>query len=120
MGLEPVAAGLAAQRASEENIGKIKASFEDLERSVGDVKAWAKADFDFHQNILESSHNDLIIGTVKKLHKALVLSHEKTWPIIKNLPDSPYDSPTIEVLERHRVIYDAIIARNENWHIKKC
>ena len=35
------------------------------------------------KSILESSHNDLIINTVKKLHKALVLSREKTWPILK-------------------------------------
>lgn len=113
MGLEPMAAGLAAQRASAEDMKKIKVSFEELERSVGDVKAWAKADYNFHQKILESSHNDLIIGTVKKLHKALVLSREKTWPILKELPESPYDNPTSEVLERHRVIYDAIMSRNE-------
>ena len=49
MGLEPMAAALAAQRATEEDMGKIKASFEELEESVGDVKAWAKADYDFHE-----------------------------------------------------------------------
>jgi GntR family galactonate operon transcriptional repressor len=113
MGLEPIAAGLAAQRATDEDRNKITASFQELENSVGNVKAWAKADHDFHQSVLKSSHNDLIINTVEKLQKALVLSREKTLPIMKDLPESPYDSPTIEVLERHRAIYDAIMARDE-------
>lgn len=113
LGLEPVAAGLAAQRATDEDIDKIKASFKELEKSVDNVEAWAKADYDFHQSILKASQNDLIIGTVERLHKALVLSREQTLPIMKDFPEPLYDSPTIEVLERHRAIYDAIMARNE-------
>jgi GntR family galactonate operon transcriptional repressor len=113
MGLEPMAAALSAQRATDEDRNKITASFQELENSVGNVKAWAKADYDFHQRILESSHNDLIINTVKRLHKALVLSREQTMPIMKDLPESSYDSPTMEVLERHRGIYDAIMDRDE-------
>jgi GntR family galactonate operon transcriptional repressor len=113
MGLEPIAAGLAAQRATDEDRNKIAASFQGLENSVGNVKAWARADYGFHQRILESSHNDLIINTVKRLHKALVFSREQTLPIMKDLPETPYDSPTIEFLERHRGIYDAIMDRDE-------
>lgn len=113
MGLEPVAAGLAAQRATDEDMDKIKTSFEELEKSIGNVKAWAKADYDFHQSILKASQNDLIIGTVERMHKALVLSREQTLPFMNDLPEPLYDSPNVEVLERHRAIYDAIMARNE-------
>ncbi|MEH7177524.1 FadR/GntR family transcriptional regulator [Neobacillus vireti] len=113
LGLEPTAAALAAKRATDQDMVKIKDAFERLELSIGDERAWASADYDFHESILQASHNDLIINTVKTLRKALVISREKTLEASKNLPESPYDSPTQEVFKRHRVIYDAIIARDE-------
>ncbi|MEH7072621.1 FadR/GntR family transcriptional regulator [Neobacillus drentensis] len=113
LGLEPTAAELAAKRATDQDMIKIKDAFERLEQSIGDEKAWARADYDFHESILQASHNDLIINTVKTLRNALVISREKTLQALKDFPESPYDSPTQEVLERHRVIYDAVMARDE-------
>lgn len=113
LGLEPTAAALAASRATEDDLLKIKDAFERLEQSIGDEKAWAVADSDFHESILQASHNHLMINTVKTLRKALVVSREKTLEAAKNEPESPFDTPTQEVLERHRSIYDAIMARNE-------
>lgn len=113
MGLEPMAAALAAQRATDDDKEKMKASFKELENSVGHVRAWEKAVHDFHKSVIESSHNDLIINTVEKVHKVLVLSREKTLPVKKNLPEILYDDPKMEVLERHRVIYNAIMAGDE-------
>ena len=114
LGLEPTAAALAAKRASDHDMIKLTEAFERLEQSIGDEKAWASADYDFHESILQASHNDLIINTVKTLRKALVISSGKTMEALKNFPESPYDSPTQEALERHRVIFDAIIARDED------
>ncbi|MBO1000656.1 FadR family transcriptional regulator [Bacillus sp. SD075] len=113
MGLEPMAAALAAKRATDEDIVKIKACFYNLEQSVGDPRAWAKADYEFHQSILHASYNDLMIGTIQMLHKALVISREKTYYAMKEYSDPSYDSTTNEVLERHRAIYEAILARDE-------
>lgn len=114
MGLEPMAAALAAQRGTEQDLTDIKDAFNRLEQSIGDEKAWANADYDFHESILKASYNDLIINTVRTLRKALVISREKTLKAAKNYhPESPFDSPTNEVLERHRSIYDAVMARDE-------
>ena len=113
MGLEPMAAALAAQRATEQDLINIKDAFNRLEQSIGDEKAWANADYDFHESILKASYNDLIINTVRTLRKALVISREKTLKAAKNSPESPFDTPTNEVLERHRSIYDAVMARDE-------
>lgn len=77
MGLEPMAAALAAERATEEDLASIKNAFNRLEQSIGDEKAWAIADYDFHERILCASYNDLIINTVRTLRKALVFSREK-------------------------------------------
>ncbi|SDN47334.1 FadR/GntR family transcriptional regulator [Bacillus sp. OK048] len=113
MGLEPMAAALAAQRATEQDLINIKDAFNRLEQSIGDEKAWVNADFDFHESILKASYNDLIINTVRTLRKALVISREKTLKAAKNVPESPFDTPTNEVLERHRSIYEAVMARDE-------
>ncbi|MBU8919182.1 FadR/GntR family transcriptional regulator [Neobacillus sp. 114] len=113
LGLEPTAAALAAKRATDQDMMKITDAFERLEQSIGDEKAWASADYDFHERILQASYNDLIINTVKTLRKALVKSREKTIQAAKDFPESPYDTPTKEVLDRHRAIYDAVIARDE-------
>lgn len=113
MGLEPVAAGLAAQRATKQDIEKISVAFRQLEKSIGDEKAWASADYDFHESILKASYNDLMINTIRTLRKALVISREKTLKAAKDYPESPYDTPTVEVLERHRSIYEAILSGDE-------
>lgn len=113
LGLEPTAAALAAKRATADDHLKITDAFDRLEQSLGDEKAWAIADYDFHESILQASHNDLMINTIKTLRKALVISREKTLEAAKNELESPYDTPTQEVLDRHRSIYDALMTRNE-------
>lgn len=114
LGLEPTAVALATKRATEEDMMKIKEAFYRLVETLGDAKAWARADYEFHNAILQASHNDLIINTVKTLYKALVISREKTYEAAKDYPESPFDSPTYEVLEKHRAIYEAVIARDED------
>lgn len=114
MGLEPVAAALAAKRATKQDLDRIGEAFNRLEQSIGDEKAWASADYDFHESILQASYNDLMINTIKTLRKALVCSREKTIKAVMNYPESPYDTPTVEALDRHRSIYEAILTRDED------
>ena len=80
----------------------IQEAFQKLEQSVGDEKAWARADYDFHESILKASYNDLLIGSIRTMHKALIVSREKTLPLAKANQEFPYDSPTKAALEKHR------------------
>lgn len=113
MGLEPMAAALAAKRATNQDRMSIQEAFQKLEQSVGDEKAWARADYDFHESILKASDNDLLIGSIRTMHKALIVSREKTLPLANANQEFPYDSPTKAALEKHRVIYEAIMACDE-------
>lgn len=113
MGLEPTAAALAAKRATEQDRMNIKEAFQKLEQAVGDEKTWAKADYDFHESILQASYNDLLIGTIRNMHKALTISREKTLPLTNDSQEFSYDSPTRAALEKHRVIYEAIMSGDE-------
>ncbi|WP_053363403.1 FadR/GntR family transcriptional regulator [Bacillus sp. FJAT-27251] len=112
LGLEPTAVALAATRATEEDRMKIKDAFSRMEQSIGDSKAWAVADYDFHNVLVTASYNDLIISTIKTLQKALIVSREKTILAATEDKDSPYDSPTTEALERHRAIFEAVMNRD--------
>ena len=87
LALEPLAAALATQRATEKDISNIKETFLTLEKTVGNEKEWAMADFYFHQSIYDASHNDLLISMLKLLRKGLIISREKTISAISLFPD---------------------------------
>ena len=76
-------------------------------------KSWAKADYDFHESIIKASYNDLLIGTIRIMRKALIVSREKTLPLANANQEFPSDLPTKAALEKHRVIYEAIMACDE-------
>jgi GntR family transcriptional regulator, galactonate operon transcriptional repressor len=119
MGIEPMAAALAASRATEQDRISITEAFLKLEQAVGDEKAWAKADYDFHESILKASYNDLLIGTIRIMRKALIISREKTVPLSVDSQELPYESPTMVALENHRVIYEAIMLGDEEMAKQK-
>lgn len=112
LALEPLAAALATQRATEKDISNIKETFLTLEKTVGNEKEWAMADFYFHQSIYDASHNDLLISMLKLLRKGLIISREKTISAISLFPDPQFEEPNLEVLQRHRALHDALIARD--------
>jgi GntR family galactonate operon transcriptional repressor len=112
LALEPLAAALATQRATEQDIAKIKETFLTLEKTVGNEKEWAKADFYFHQSIYDASHNDLLINMLKLLRKGLIISREKTMSAISLFPDPQFEESNLEVLQRHRALHDALVARD--------
>ena len=113
LGIEPVAAALAAKHATDEDKKKLTNCFTNLERTIDDTRKWAKADYEFHMKIIEASHNTLMISLLKLLHKGLVISREKSIDALNKNQDLQEDKPTSEVLARHRELYEAIMEGNE-------
>jgi len=112
LALEPLAAALATQRATEQDLSKIKETFLTLEKNVGNKKEWAKADFYFHQSIYDASHNDLLISMLQLLRKGLIISREKTMSALSLFPEPQFEEPNLEVLQRHKALHDALVARD--------
>ncbi len=112
LALEPLAASLATQRATEQDISNIKETFLTLEKTVGNEKEWAKADLYFHQSIYDASHNDLLISMLKLLRKGLIISREKTMSALSLFPEPQFEEPNLEVLQRHKALHDALVARD--------
>lgn len=101
--IEPVAAKLAADRATSDDLTRIEAAYLRMEKSVDDYEDFYVADVDFHLAVLNASHNQLvqrlagIIGTVLGLSFGL----QKQARI-----------PLRESLESHYAVFDGIRQRN--------
>ncbi|MGX9135770.1 FadR/GntR family transcriptional regulator [Rummeliibacillus sp. JY-2-4R] len=115
--LEPLAASLAAQRATEEDLKKIESTYKKLILTLDDPVAWSEADYEFHLSICEASHNDLLISMLKLLGKATVISRKKTYGAIRD--SEKENEPSLEVLLRHEALYLAIKEGNANLAYQK-
>ena len=59
---EPQCVFLATKRVAPNELQKIKFLLDEMERLKSDVQRFAKADFDFHQAIMEATHNEMIVS----------------------------------------------------------
>jgi len=96
--IEPAAAAAAARRRSPEQLAKIKAAYEAMAAAT-DQDAWAKADLDFHESVLDATNNELMASLFSVIDAALgayfLLSAQTAADFKYSLP-------------RHFDVYDAI------------
>jgi GntR family transcriptional repressor for pyruvate dehydrogenase complex len=69
--LEPESTYLAAERATEKDIARIRAALQSMERNREDSVAWTNADLDFHLAIASASHNPLVNSLLEPLTDSL-------------------------------------------------
>lgn len=102
MAIEPSAAELAAQKATQEDIMLIAQAYEDMASAPTPQQA-VEPDIRFHQAILDATHNDVIAYIGRTLHNALAISISLTT-----------HSEEIHALSlpRHEAIYKAIAERD--------
>jgi GntR family transcriptional regulator, galactonate operon transcriptional repressor len=101
--IEPVAARLAAHRASEEDIDRMEKAWLQMEAGVDDLELYYAGDVAFHLSVLSACHNQImqrldgIIGTVLNL----------SFEMQKETLVGPHEG-----LEAHYLIIDRIRARD--------
>jgi GntR family transcriptional regulator, galactonate operon transcriptional repressor len=81
--LEPAAAGLAAARASPEEVEELEHALADMAAAVDDRDAYIASDLRFHTVILDACHNELLAdlgGTLRAVFRA---SFARTLPIAR-------------------------------------
>jgi GntR family transcriptional repressor for pyruvate dehydrogenase complex len=107
-GIEVEAAGLAAERATEEQIAKLKDIYSQMEEDVRTKSNGTEADLNFHLYVIEISGNKLFLQVMYPLTDLLrdtiskVRQDTLTWP----------EEPMVE-LERHKKILTAIEERDK-------
>lgn len=96
--IEPAAAAAAARHRSPAQLGRIKAAYQAM-ADAADQDAWAKADLEFHECVLEATNNELVRSLFSVIEAALgsffLLSAQTAANFKYSLP-------------RHFDVYDAI------------
>lgn len=100
--LEGLAASLAAERISEDDINKLKDISEQFKKSTmeSDVDALLKQDVEFHECIFKATNNKKLIQLINSLWEQ-VYRFRVTYM-------SDYDS-SLNIVEEHRCLLEAII-----------
>ena len=69
--LEVENARLAAKRATDDDVKKLRASYEEMRKNVHDIEKFAEYDINFHTDIALATHNSFIIKTTSIIHEVL-------------------------------------------------
>lgn len=100
-GIEPLAASLAATRASTAEVQYIEQAYADMVAAGEDVQAGVEPDLRFHQGILNASGNELLAPLGALIEAALTASFRLASP-----------SNKLDSFRVHKAVLDAIKDRN--------
>jgi len=93
---EPSAAALAASRASKKQIADLRSAYEAMEAAGDDIKASVPADLRFHQLLLASTGNELLISLGSMIETALAANFKAS------------SSRVMIALPKHKAVLEAI------------
>jgi len=99
--VEPMAAALAAERATDQEIADMHVALDDMAAAGGDVQASIEPDLRFHNLILRSSRNELLASLGSMIETAFAFSFQLAVHETK-----------IEAVDVHRAVCEAISARD--------
>jgi DNA-binding FadR family transcriptional regulator len=102
--LEVEIAGLASQKASQEDISDIETVLNKMREAIGDISRMMEFDREFHISIARAAHNNFLFSMMFNMsdlfkERLWVNMKEKTW----NLPGYPQ-----KYLKEHSAILEAI------------
>ncbi len=101
--IEENIAGLAAERASAEELLKIRVALEEMRNRIDNPSSALESDLRFHVVIAEAAHNQILLNSGQLLRNQL-----KHWLLLKH--QNP--SSRLQSFEHHQRIYEAIRRRN--------
>jgi len=106
---ETATAGMAAERASEEEIDQIRTAYEKMKESINfhDSEKGEEYDTLFHYSIAEATHNNLLI----RLFRTISEDFSRSISAARRQLFLDEHNPQI-ILDQHRKIYEAI--KNHN------
>ena len=102
--VEPAAARLAAERATDQDITELEAAYAGMKLSIDEGGDYVSSDLRFHQGLLRTGRNRMLGQMSKALGALLRTSFEISTTA---RPDGPAAS-----LPLHRAVLDAVIARS--------
>ena len=100
--LEVHLAGLAAERATTEDVERLRAAHEQMRRDAADVESASRDDLEFHRVIARATHNDLYLLLMDSIGSALI--------DIRRANLASGSTPV--TLDQHEAILEAIAAHD--------
>lgn len=97
--LEPAAAGLAAHRATRDDIEQMRSALEGMKRATGDPEAFILHEMEFHNAITRASKNAAMQSTMQMMYGALSEGRHRVLPLVHDLAQH---------CERHERIFHLI------------
>lgn len=104
-GLEIFVARLAARRASAPDLDKIASHLADMQTSVGDLHAFARADLRFHHSLAEAADNRVLIDQLHVVRSLLQVYSDRA------VHD---DAEASMAITEHESVHAALVARDED------
>lgn len=103
--IEPMLARLAATRRTDADLARIDTANDAMKRSTGSLSGFLQANVDWHVGVAEASHNELLVGLMSALSRAIYLSTEN-----RSFVDEDIRKAT---LRAHEAVTKAIRAGDE-------
>lgn len=110
-GIETVAAGMAAERATDADLAMLTAVMKAMRMAhkSGNFTEEAKADVEFHKTVSEIAHNIILLHTLRSCYKLHMDGVFFSRTLLYDLP-----GVRAALLEQHEAIAAAIMARDAN------
>lgn len=108
--IEVELAGLAAERATEEDLAKIREMLDLMEASLDDPARFLEADVQFHLAVAEAGHNSILLNSILLIRNVM-----RQW-VGGALTG---EGVAAEAVEQHKRIYLAI-AKRRSEQARKC
>ena len=99
--VEPAAARIAAERASEEDVEALRAALADMAAAGDDVEASVHADLIFHRRLMAATHNNFLV----QVERIIAIGLAARDKVVHSA--GPSDDP----VPSHREVFDAIAGR---------
>lgn len=101
IGVESMAARLAAMRATDEDIDRLRSAYEKADRCIDSEDAFAQYDMEFHKYIAEASNNPLFIRTsemIEAMYTTWLIGFQRNHGVEKS---HEFHSRIFEAICRH-------------------
>jgi GntR family transcriptional repressor for pyruvate dehydrogenase complex len=108
--IEVELAGLAAERATQEDLGKIREMLDLMEASLDDPARFLEADVQFHLAVAEAGHNSILLNSILLIRNVM-----RQW-VGAALTD---EGVAAEAFEQHKRIFLAI-AKRRSEQARRC
>jgi GntR family transcriptional regulator, transcriptional repressor for pyruvate dehydrogenase complex len=105
--IECQAIRLACERATVTDLERLQRALVRIDQTIDDPETGGAADFEFHRLLVAASHSETLIVLHESLGGLLRTSHRKRRDLV-----NVFDALKRHLLEDHRRIFDALVARN--------